>query len=59
MSTCRLEWWLKQNRRSRSWPRYAINRLKLGLARRGLGDNLFLVARRPHDRPAVTPDTPQ
>jgi len=47
MSTCRLEWWLKENRCRKEWPRYFINRIKLALARRGLGDNLFLVARRP------------
>jgi 2-polyprenyl-3-methyl-5-hydroxy-6-metoxy-1,4-benzoquinol methylase len=50
MSICRLEWWLKENRRRKEWPRYFINRLKLALARRGLGDNLFLVARRPAGR---------
>jgi 2-polyprenyl-3-methyl-5-hydroxy-6-metoxy-1,4-benzoquinol methylase len=47
MSTCRLQWWLKENRRRREWSRYFINKIKLALARRGLGDNLFLVARRP------------
>lgn len=47
MSTSRLEWWLKENRRQSDWPRWAVNRLKLGLARRGLGDNLLLIARRP------------
>lgn len=47
MSTSRLEWWLAENRRRSNWPRWAVNRLKLALARRGLGDNLLLVARRP------------
>jgi SAM-dependent methyltransferase len=49
VSTCRLEFWLKENRRDGKWPRWLINRLKLALARRGLGDNLLLVARRSPD----------
>lgn len=45
-STCRLEWWLRENRKSGNWPRYGVNSLKLALARRGLGDNLLVLARR-------------
>ncbi len=47
ISTCRLEWWIKEARRDRDWTRYSVNRIKAALARRGLGDNLLLTARRP------------
>ena len=50
ISTCRLQWWLKESRRRREWARYCVNRIKAALARRGLGDNLLLVARRPASR---------
>jgi len=50
ISTCRLQRWLKENRRRREWARYSVNRFKAALARRGLGDNLLLVARRPAPR---------
>jgi 2-polyprenyl-3-methyl-5-hydroxy-6-metoxy-1,4-benzoquinol methylase len=53
ISTCRLEFWLGQNRRDRDWARWTINRIKLGLARAGLGDNLLLVARRPGSPPGA------
>lgn len=46
-ATSRLEFWLEQNKQEGRWVRFFINKAKLGLARAGLGDNLFLVARRP------------
>jgi hypothetical protein len=49
-STERLEYMMRENRRHRAWPRWTVNRLKLAMARRGMGDTLFLVARREASR---------
>lgn len=46
-STSRLEFWIEQNKKEGAWVRYFINQAKFGLAKAGLGDNLFLVARHP------------
>jgi 2-polyprenyl-3-methyl-5-hydroxy-6-metoxy-1,4-benzoquinol methylase len=50
ISTCRLEHMLGESRRRRAWLRWTVDRLKLAMARRGLGETLYLVARKPPSR---------
>ncbi|MFQ5767632.1 MAG: class I SAM-dependent methyltransferase [Acidobacteriota bacterium] len=45
-STSRLENWKRENIQDGDYLRWSINSVKLILARLGLGDNLFMVARR-------------
>jgi 2-polyprenyl-3-methyl-5-hydroxy-6-metoxy-1,4-benzoquinol methylase len=48
-STSRLEHMVRESRHRRAWPRWAVDRLKLALARRGLGESIYVVARKPSD----------
>lgn len=47
VSTSRLEHMARESRRRRAWFRWAVDRLKLAMARRGLAETLILVARKP------------